>query len=199
MKRVLHLKSRSVYMLVLFVSNGSVGWLVLSSLSQTLKTCVKYTPLLTPFDRQLIYRWYLYQLHWKIITNTRTNLRPRMFWTKMFHPTKAGVNKGDLFSLHIFLDCKYYTTICLISVLGMFVSVSNFFARGKPMKTTAVVSISLSGVVLWSVAVGSWLNKHVNLLGVPTWKLITCPLQCGMKLLIHSQTSTVAPLKFWNG
>ena len=27
----------------------------------------------------------------------------------------------------------------------------------------------------------------------------TCPVQCGIKLLIHSQTSTVAPLKFGSG
>ena len=28
--------------------------------------------------------------------------------------------------------------------------------------------------------------------------IITCSVNCGMKLLIHSQTSTVVPLKFWN-
>ena len=29
--------------------------------------------------------------------------------------------------------------------------------------------------------------------------IITCPVKCGWKLLIHSQTSTVQPLKFGNG
>ena len=29
--------------------------------------------------------------------------------------------------------------------------------------------------------------------------VITCPIKCGMKLLIHSQTSMVQPLKFGNG
>ena len=29
-------------------------------------------------------------------------------------------------------------------------------------------------------------------------KVITCPLKCGMKLLIHFQTSTAVPLKFGN-
>ena len=28
--------------------------------------------------------------------------------------------------------------------------------------------------------------------------LITCPVMCGMKLLIHSQISAAASLKFWN-
>ena len=31
---------------------------------------------------------------------------------------------------------------------------------------------------------------------IPEWLAITCPVKCGMKLLIHSQTSVVAPLKF---
>ena len=40
----------------------------------------------------------------------------------------------------------------------------------------------------------TWINFNPNM-----DRLITCPVKCGMKLLIHSQTSTVVPLKFGNG
>ena len=36
-------------------------------------------------------------------------------------------------------------------------------------------------------------------LRVKTLANITCPVKSGVKLLIHSQTSTVVPLKFGNG
>ena len=38
----------------------------------------------------------------------------------------------------------------------------------------------------------TWFNFNPSM-------VITCPIKCGVKLLIHSQTSTAAPLKFGNG
>ena len=34
---------------------------------------------------------------------------------------------------------------------------------------------------------------------IHAWKIIPCPIKCGMKLFFHSQASTVVSLKFGNG
>ena len=44
----------------------------------------------------------------------------------------------------------------------------------------------------------SWciFSNTTNILSLQHGQVITCPVKCGMKYLIHSQTSAAAPLKF---
>ena len=133
--------------------------------------------------RNHLFRWYL-----------ATCFPPSYYLTKWWRWTKHSIH-------NIFRWKHHHNWLISIHKISLGNVVSNFAAilsRRVWVNMSLIVRDIIYGLkdsVRWAWAT---YNMSINELTLYSWQQITSLIICGMKLLVHSQTSTMKP-KFGNG
>ena len=122
---------------------------------------------------------------------------------------QSGFRVTNVFTRRVFIFMKpgryKMYSVCFVDadVLILISCVDIGFMDAKPFLISSENNLGPL-LLTWFNLIPTWISNYIH---YKVWDEITYPMpnfndvtvQCGLKLLIYSQTSTVASLKFWNG